>query len=985
MLRSASMGHLVVHHEVIPERSPAIINIPDSQPFSDMEPFLKGLGIRYLYSHQSEAISLIASGKNVVVSTPTASGKTLIYNLPVLASIYSDPLKKALYLFPLKALAQDQLKAVTECASKSKGYVPDCAVYDGDTSAWHRRKLRNNPPNILISNPEMLHLSFLPYHASWRDFISGIKYLVADEIHTYRGVMGSHMANVFRRFDRICAYYGAKPTYIFTSATIANPVELAEKLTGKRFEPVQESGAPCAKKHFIFINPQDSPAHTAIQLLKAALARGLRTIVYTDSRKMSELISLWAGASGRFSGKISAYRAGILPENRREIEQKLSSGELLAVISTSALELGIDIGDLDICILVGYPGTIISTLQRGGRVGRRGKESAVILIAGEDALDQYIIRTANEFISKPPESALINPENPQIIKKHLLCAASELSIKTSDPVFNSPAHKLILRQLEKEGELLLSASGGEYHCAKKAPHREISLRGTGSRFSIIDAESEKIIGDIDGFRAFRETHPGAIYLQEGITYRVIELDYGSMTVLVKKAKASYYTRPMSCKETRILEQVLSADYKTFKACFGRLEVTDQVTGYEKLSLAGSKKIQRVNLDLPPQVFQTEGIWIVIPENVRSRMEKEKMHFMGGIHALEHAMIGVAPLFLLVDRNDLGGISIPLHPQVGQSAVFVYDSIPGGIGLAAAMYEKILGILEKTNQIITTCPCEYGCPGCVHSPKCGSGNRPIDKGAALFVLRELLAGNSCATTNDPADSYPREKTSIEFGEKNDAGDAEDTTTLTGRSEHEITVKETQKPEAFIQKNIQIDTNASYAVLDIETQYSATEVGGWSMAHKMKVSCAVLYDSTLNDFLTFLEGDIQKLLDSLFKYDFIVGFNIKRFDYRVLSGYSPVFPFHRIPTIDILEHIQARLGFRLSLDHIAKHTLGDKKTADGLQALKWWKAGEVEKIIDYCISDVRITNEIFIYALRHGYLLFKNKSGSIVRLPLDFKLS
>ncbi len=942
---SKRLGHLVVHHAVMESRDPvyADAGAAGSEPMAEI---LRELGIEALYSHQQEAISAVSAGRNVVVATPTSSGKTLIYNLPVLDRIISEPDTRAMYLFPLKALAQDQFRAFNETAAACRGHAPTAAIYDGDTSAWRRKKIRENPPNVIMTNPEMVHLGFLPHHDKWASFFANLKYVVVDEVHTYRGVLGSHMAQVLRRFLRVCAEYGAAPVFIFSSATIANPAELAETLTGLTVHPVTGSGAPEGRRHLVFINPADSPPHTAIQLLKAALYRQLRTIVYCQSRKMTELIAMWAGSEkGPFSGKISAYRAGFLPEERREIEGQLLSGELLAVIATSALELGIDIGDLDLCLLVGYPGTVMATRQRGGRVGRAGRDSAVVLIGGEDALDQYILRHAAEFIHRPPESAMVNPDNPEILSRHLVCAAAEIPVNAADPAFDRPMVRSCLDELAAKGELLCSADGQMYYAARKSPHRHVELRGAGSRFTIIDGPSGQHLGEVDGFRAFRETHPGAIYLHHGQTYQVDKLDPETQTVTARRANPPYYTRVRANKQTEILDIYAEKTVGAARICFGRLKVTDQITGYEKMQIRDKKRINILPLDLPPQIFETEGIWFTIPQAIQAESEDAQMHFMGGIHAVEHAAIGICPLFVLSDRNDLGGISITFHPQVGSAAVFVYDAFPGGIGLCRSAFDRAEALLEETLQTIAACECESGCPSCVHSPKCGSGNRPIDKLSAAFILKRLTAGA--------------------------AGDADFPDVAV-----EPQPEQSKAPTAGASKPL-----PDYGVLDIETRRSAEEVGGWHRSHLMGVSCAVLYLAGADVYRVYYDTDISALVADMQRLELIVGFNIKRFDYGVLGGYVDFSPA-ALPTLDILESVHGHLGYRLSLDHLARESLGEEKTADGMQALKWWKEGRLDDIVAYCKKDVAITNNMYLYGRRHGYLLFRNKAGHLVRLPVDW---
>ncbi len=944
---SPRLGHLVVHHEVLPARKSEAAGPrrPLPEPLSRAA---AALGAARLYRHQAEAMDRIREGIHVVTATPTASGKTLIYNLPVLERVLADPSARALYLFPLKALAQDQLGAFRRMADlladPSSGARPTAAIYDGDTTPHHRRKIRSAPPNVILTNPEMLHLSFLPFHEKWEAFLSRLTVVVADEVHTYRGLLGSHMAQVFRRLRRICARYDASPTFVFSSATVANPGSLCGRLTGLPAAVVAETGAPSGRRHMVLMDSVEGPARTAILLLKAALHRGLRTIVYTQSRKMAELIAVWAGSrAGRFKDRISAYRAGFLPEERRRIEARLAAGDLLAVISTSALELGIDIGDLDLCLLVGYPGTIVAARQRAGRVGRGGQDSATVLIAGEDALDQYFIRNPTKLIQGAPEAAVVNPENPHILDRHLVCAAAEFPLTDGEPYLRPDAFREAAARLEASGDLLRSADGTTLFSRRKSVHRRVNLRGTGATYTIVEAETGRAIGEIDDYRAHRETHPGAVYLHRGRSLVVRSLDPETRSAAVVPATVDYYTRVRGYKETEILTVLRGRNVAGTRFCAGRLRITDQVTGYETVEIRGGRKRNIFPLDLPAQSYETEGIWFTIPPEVRRAAEEDRRHFMGGIHAAEHAAIGIFPLLVMTDRNDLGGISTPFHPQLSSAAIFIFDAVPGGAGLTAEAFDRAEELLEKTLDVIRDCRCDRGCPACVHSPKCGSGNRPIDKGAAGFILHRIIRGTPAEPPAPVNIEAPAE------GDETEAG---------GPGE----------PVRF-------------GVLDIETQRSAEEVGGWHRADLMRVSCAVLYDSAADDCTAYTEERIDALIDHLRRLDLVVGFNILRFDYRVLSGYSD-FDFESLPTLDILKEARGWLGYRLSLDHLAGATLGAAKTADGLTALRWWKEGRLAEIIDYCRADVEITRDLYRFGREHRYLLFRTKDGSIVRLPVGW---
>jgi DEAD/DEAH box helicase domain-containing protein len=925
---------------------------------NDLSGLLAELGIKNLYTHQARAISLILDNRHTVIATPTASGKSLVYNLPVIDRLISDPCAHALYLFPLKALARDQLDTVKQMLARTDMIFSKpltAGVYDGDITAYQKTKIRKNPPNILLSNPEMLHLAMLAHHHLWASFFENLKYIVVDEVHTYRGIMGSNMAWVFRRLLRICRFYGSDPCFIFCSATIANPGELASELTGLPVEVVTEQGAPCGKKDVLMMKGLEGAAQTAITLIHAAVYRNLATIVYTQSRKITELIAVWAGQRAKsMADKICAYRAGFLPEERREIEQKLAKGELLCVVSTSALELGIDIGNLDLCILVGYPGTMMSTWQRAGRVGRDGNDSAMVLIAHEDALDQYFINHPDVFFTMPPETARINPENPQILDRHLDCAAAELSLDADDPMLAPPAVQERVQALGREGKLLLSRDAKTWFSRRKQPHREVSLRGSGHTIPIFKEDTRQSLGEIDRHRSYFETHEGAVYLHRGETFVVTLFDHLKGVVRAKKEKVGYYTRARSSKNTEILHVEKTCRVKNTRVGFGKLKIREQVTGYEMKSVSGQKSLGIVPLDLPELTYETQGLWIEIPDRIRQRIETDRLHFMGGIHALEHTAIGMMPLLVMTDRNDLGGISMPYHPQVDTSVVFVYDGVPGGLGLTLQAFDSAETLMQRTYEVIRDCPCDTGCPACVHSPKCGSGNRPIDKAAAKQILDMLLEQEKTqvAVASEPAGQQPLFP-DIAVPEK---------------SAHE------EKSNTIPPKR--------YAVLDIETRRSAKQVGGWHKAERMGVSCVVLYDSLEEDFLVYYQEDMEKLVERLRQMDLVIGFNITRFDYKVLSGLSP-FNFHSLPTLDILTKVHDRLGYRLSLDHLAGQTLGLEKSADGLLALKWWQEGRLDLIVEYCTQDVRVTHELYAYGRDNGFLLFKNKAGHQVRIPVDWK--
>ena len=925
----------------------------------EINTLIEKIGIRQLYSHQVQAVNLILQGKNVLTATPTASGKSLIYNLPVFAGLINNPQSRALYLFPLKALAQDQLKTVETMASRLPGFFADqgrvpAAAYDGDTSSYLRKKIRDNPPSILISNPDMLHLALLPYHDLWGSLFANLTHVIIDEVHTYRGVFGSHMAWVIRRLKRICNLYGSSPVFVLSSATVGNPEELGEKLIGGPVQVITRSGAPRAPRNILLLNPLDSSAYTASLLLQAAVNRNLRTIVYTRSRKMTELITMWTDKRiGRLQDKITSYRAGFLPEDRRDIEQRLSDGRLLGVITTSALELGIDIGSLDICLLVGYPGSMMATRQRAGRVGRGRRESLVVLIGHEDALDQHFMRHPDDFFAREVEAVVLNPENKTIMGRHLVCAAAESPITTSDSLYGLELVPELLDHLTLHGDLLQSSEGSTWFAARKYPQRDVDLRGSGTRYQIRRSDNRELLGDIDGIRAFKECHSGAVYLHMARTWLVEHLDLEGREILASPQQPHYFTRAMSHKKTEILGTESSAICKAARIHFGSLRVTETISGYQRILIGSRKIIGRFPLDLPPQIFETEGIWIEIPERIRQEMEQRQFHFMGGIHAMEHAMIAMLPLLVLCDRNDIGGISHPWHDQLGGAGIFIYDGYSGGVGLMRKGFSLIRQLMEKTLEAVSNCPCDFGCPSCVHSPKCGSGNRPIDKEACIRIMTSLLQDD-------------QQGPSINMNHRQSPG---------GRHP-------THRPAA--PEKAPFALTARYGVFDVETKRSALEVGGWHHANRMGISVAVLYDSGEDNYFSFQENETTALIERLFQMDLVIGFNNKRFDNRVLSAYTKL-DLGRLPSFDILEEITKQLGYRLSLDRLAEQTLGVKKNGNGLQALKWFQQGRMDLLTSYCKKDVEITRDLFLYGLRMQRLLFRNKAGNVVRLPVHFRKS
>jgi DEAD/DEAH box helicase domain-containing protein len=939
------------HHELL-EAHPAGWSAGLPAAYADLAPVLAGRGIGPLYRHQTRALELVEQGRDVVLATPTASGKSLVYNLPVLQACTRDPEARALYLFPLKALEQDQSRGLErDFAHLAPTPGPPVAIYDGDTSPYRRKKLRETPPQVLVTTPDMLHVGILPHHGTWSRFFRGLRHIVVDELHAYRGIFGSHLAQVLRRLLRVAAFHGARPRIVAASATIANPGELAGALTGRSFEVVRESGAPTPRRHVLLFQPDGSPYTLASRLFRLAVQQGLRTIAFTKARTITELMHAWVvEAQPELAPRISSYRAGFLPEERREIEERLFSGDLLGVISTSALEMGIDVGHLDVCILVGYPGSQIATWQRGGRVGR-SREAAIALVAQPDALDQYLVTHPRAFFERGFEHAVVDPQNEEVLAAHLPCAAAEVPLREGEPWLEEEATRRSVGRLEEAGLLLRSASGSEWFASRRLPHRDVSLRDAGQSYSILVEDPRKpkprLIGSIGAGRVLSECHEGAIYLHRGRQYLVTQLDLELCEVRVRPVEVAYYTRALSEKETEILERRRTRPAGNFRLVEGRVRVTTHITGYERRRIHGQDLLGKESLELPPTSFETVSLWLEIPDEIPEVVRGAGGHPMGGLHANEHAALSLFPLFALCDRHDVAGISSLRHPQLGHPAIFFYDAHPGGVGLVSSLFERVETLLEATLELVRDCPCEEGCPGCVHSPKCGSGNRPIDKAAARHTL-ELLLGLEPLEGHLPgATSSPSQ-------------------------ERAMPATPDREPEPRL------------VFFDLETQRSAEDVGGWHNAHLMRVALAVLYDSRSATFETFPESRVPDLLKKLQEADLVVGFNIRRFDYQVLRGYTDL-DLSTLSTFDLLEAIHARLGFRLSLGHLAEETLGAAKSADGLRALEWWKQGRLEEIERYCRLDVQLLRDLFQHAVAHGHLLFRTRRGERVRLPAPWSVA
>ena len=767
---------------------------------------LRARGIQQLYTHQAEAITHALAGRNVVVVTPTASGKTLCYNAPVLDAILSDSSTRALYLFPTKALAQDQLaelhglvqllEASTAQAPSPTPQAPSpigVFTYDGDTPQDARRSIRGRA-HVVLSNPDMVHSGILPHHPRWAKLFENLKFVVIDELHAYRGVFGSHLANILRRLHRVCRHYGSNPTFICSSATIANPRELAEGLVGAPFELVEKSGAPRGEKYFLFVNPPvvnqqlgirrsylAETRRVAIEFLK----RGLQLIVFAQSRLSTEILTTYmkdafAGPPGA-TDVIRGYRGGYLPGRRREIERGLRSGDVRCVVSTNALELGIDIGALDVAVLAGYPGSIAATWQRAGRAGRRSGRSAAVLVASSAPIDQFVARNPDYFFGASPEHALINPDNLHILLDHVKCAAFELPFR-ADEAFGAIDVQKILEVLSEEGFVHLADRQWQW-TQESYPADAVSLRSvTSDNFVVIDlTDGERVIGETDFTAGPATLHEKAIYLVEGQLFQVERFDFDGRKAFVRAVECDYYTTAITYTKVTILDtfagrptadgprpkresadadmgrlaagidddetasQPLALGPGPWACSHGEVHVVSRVVGFKKIKFYTNENVGSGELDLPEQQMHTTSYWMTIPSAVMADLPYGTADRRDGVAGLAHAMRNVAPLLLMCDSHDLGlsidGLATDGASRISvEPTIFIYDNYPGGIGFSEPLFGMHEVLLSRTRDLIDGCPCQSGCPSCV-GPEGATG--PLAKSVASHLLELLTAARAAA--------------------------------------------------------------------------------------------------------------------------------------------------------------------------------------------------------------------------------------------------
>lgn len=742
--KNPSFKEKLSHHEILPKRS-AMYKYPDPPLLDSIDQYLKRKSI-HLFSHQVEMIEAVRRRENVILTTPTASGKTLGYLLPILEHLGSNGESTSLFLYPTKALANDQLKTFREMEKETR--IPIFPqIYDGDTPQGIRSAIRSNSRAVL-TNPYEIH-QILPWHSKWIKFYSHLSFVVLDEAHSYRGVFGSNVALLIRRLRRICHFYGSNPLWILSSATLANATEFSEKLVGLPFTWIKEDGSPKGEKHFFLMNPffdgstSVSTTEESRKLLQYCVESDLQTLCFTGSRKSTELIAYQAKVDLERKGsplasKISPYRAGYMSEDRRKIENDLKNGLLMGVVTTNALEVGIDIGSLDSVILTGFPGTMISTWQQAGRSGRGLLPSFAFLIAFQNPLDQYLMNHPEEFFGRDQEHAIIDLNNPYILSGHLLCACAEIPIKLEyDQIYFSSMTSSLLEDLDRVKIIQKTPAGWVYVGTGRAVDA-VKLNSISSDSFRVVVEG-KVLETLERSQAYREAHPGAVFLHMGESYQVKNFDNDRNVIVASKEEADFYTEVMKEVSVNIESEDLHKTYRKIKVSLGHVLTEENYFAYQ-VKRSG-QNLGQIPLTLPVIEFETISFWFEIPSSIRNQYIKDhnEESFMGAIHGIEHAMIGIMPFYVMCDRWDIGGFSTSVYPDTGEATIFIYDGFEGGIGLSEKGYELFPDLLQSTYRVIKDCPCESenGCPACIQSPKCGNENQTLDKVAATEILEKLL--------------------------------------------------------------------------------------------------------------------------------------------------------------------------------------------------------------------------------------------------------
>jgi DEAD/DEAH box helicase domain-containing protein len=768
VLRLGADSSSITHVERLPRHTGTTAPWPGWVP-KTLLGALADRGITEPWRHQAETADLAHAGRNVVVSTGTASGKSLGYVLPVFSSILDSTAgsasgrSTAIYLAPTKALAMDQLRAMRALTVAQVR----AATYDGDTPQDEREWVRAHA-NVILTNPDMLHVSVLPGHSRWARFFRDLRYVVVDECHGYRGVFGSHVAHVLRRLRRIAARYGAHPTFILASATVSEPHVSAARLIGADVTPVRDDASPRGATEFALWEPpltnmsgehgapvrRSSHSETA-SLLTDLVIEGVRTLAFVRSRKGAEGVAAQAKrqlaeVDHDLPRRVAAYRAGYLPEERRAIEAALQRGTLLGVAATNALELGVDISGLDAVLLAGFPGTVASVWQQAGRAGRAGQGALAMFVARDDPLDTYLVHHPQALFGRPVEATVLDPDNPYVLGPHLCAAAAELPLTEADADLFGPTMFDVLPDLVRRG-LLRHRPTGWYWTARDRRATDLAdLRSTGGpQVRIVEASTGRLLGTSDWTAAHGSLHEGAVYLHQGASFVVRRLDLDDAVALVEPEDPDYTTSPRDLTDIRVVETLRTVDWGQATLNFGTVDVTNQVVGYLKKRLFTNEILDEVALDLPPRQLRTRAVWYTATERLLSSYGVEFADIPGSAHAAEHAGIGLLPLFATCDRWDIGGVSTALHEDTGQPTVFIYDGHPGGAGFAERGFAAGVDHLAATREAIHDCGCELGCPSCVQSPKCGNGNEPLDKAGAVRLLDAVLAEAALAGSTPSA--------------------------------------------------------------------------------------------------------------------------------------------------------------------------------------------------------------------------------------------
>jgi DEAD/DEAH box helicase domain-containing protein len=729
--------------KTIPAQEPKTVSFPESIPDKIVEA-LNREGVTSLFSHQASAYDQIVAGKNVVIVTPTASGKTLTYNLPILTSLLKDKEIRTLYLFPTKALAQDQVHELHQLIEKLEEPII-CHTFDGDTPPEVRRTIRS-AGHIVVTNPDMLHQGILPHHTLWIKLFENLKYIVIDEIHAYRGVFGSHLANVIRRLKRICKFYGSDPQFICSSATIANPQEIAEKITGSSVSVVDNNGAPSGEKHFLFYNPpvvnkelglRNSVLKEVRKIVKHFLPTGIQLIVFARSRLNVEILVTYLKESAKqlkiSPNKIRGYRGGYLPNERRNIEQGLRNGVIQIVVSTNALELGIDIGQLDVSIMTGYPGSISSSWQQAGRSGRRQTTSVSLMVLSSAPLDQYLAEHPDYFFGKNPETANIDQNNLPILMSHLKCGAFELPF-TSDEKFGTDATQQLLQYLKDE-RVLRETNGKYYWMQDVYPADEVSLRNANPNNVIIvnTSDNNQIIGEVDLFSAPLLVHKDAIYIHESQQFQVDELDWEGKKAFVSETDSDYYTDAIAKTDLKVLD-ILENNKGKYDTFFGEVAVTTVATAFKKVKFFTHENVGMGKIYLPEMEMHSNSTWLEFPKIIFSDAYFEESVIGEGIRGIAYTMQNLIPLYIMCDRSDISVIPMVRAPFSNMPTIYIYDKYPGGIGLSKKVFTMISSILQAVLEHIQSCSCEKGCPSCI-GPPLESGL--FGKESARRILKQLI--------------------------------------------------------------------------------------------------------------------------------------------------------------------------------------------------------------------------------------------------------